>query len=327
VDLPVHGFFETDDILGSYETVMRKIKIVIFVFLGLGILIGFLFLLVSLLRPKLAGIHIESNPASAVFLNGQEVGRTPYENTREQGEVIVKLVPDSFETPLVPYETKINLVAGVQTVIKRDFGETDDASSGEIISFEKVDSNQTSLAVVSIPDSSEVLIDEKERAFTPHRTSSLLPGEHTLSLSSEGYRERTVAVRTHEGYKLTAVVKLAKVEGEQGEDAEIQPEPEVQEAEEKTAVKRIKILSTPTGYLRVRNEPSTLGTEVGRVEPGKTYDLLETDEKTGWYKIKFSNSQEEEEKAGWITNQYAEVEGTATVSPTRKPSPTLQPTP
>ncbi len=307
---------------------MRKIKIVVFVFLGLGILIGFLFLLVSLLRPRLAGIHIESNPASTVFLNGAEVGRTPYENTREQGEVIVKLVPDSFETPLVPYETKINLVAGVQTVIKRDFGETDDTSSGEIISFEKVDASQTSLAVVSIPDSSELLIDDKERAFTPHRTSSLLPGEHTLSLSSEGYSERRVEVRTHEGYKLTAVVKLAKVEVEQGEDAEVQPEPEVQEVEEKTQFKKIKILSTPTGYLRVRNEPSTLGTEVGRVEPGETYDLLETDEKTGWYKIRFSNSQEEEEeKTGWITNQYAEVEGTVTPSPTRKPSPALQPTP
>jgi len=307
---------------------MRKIKIVVFVFLGLGILIGFLFLLVSLLRPRLAGIHIESNPASTVFLNGAEVGRTPYENTREQGEVIVKLVPDSFETPLVPYETKINLVAGVQTVIKRDFGETDDTSSGEIISFEKVDASQTSLAVVSIPDSSELLIDDKERAFTPHRTSSLLPGEHTLSLSSEGYSERRVEVRTHEGYKLTAVVKLAKVEVEQGEDAEVQPEPEVQEVEEKTQFKKIKILSTPTGYLRVRNEPSTLGTEVGRVEPGETYDLLETDEKTGWYKIRFSNSQEEEEeKTGWITNQYAEAEGIVTPSPTRKPSSALQPTP
>lgn len=300
---------------------MRKIKIVIFVILSLGVLIGLMFFIVNLLRPKLAGIYIESNPSSSVFIDGQEVGRTPYENTREQGEVVVKLIPDSFEVPLAPYEAKINLVAGVQTVIKRDFGESDDTSGGEIISFEKVEANQSSLAVVSIPDSSELLIDEKERAFTPHRTSSLLPGEHSLTLSAEGYSERRVAVRTHEGYKLTAVVKLAKLTEMQKNDDGVKPEQEVQKDEESPSGEKVRILSTPTGFLRVRKEPSTLGVEIGQVEPGNTYDLIETDEKTGWFKIKF------EEGDGWITNQYAEPVGVSTPTITGKPTITSTPKP
>lgn len=302
--------------------VVRRVKIIILVILGLSSIIGLTFLVVNLLRPKVAGIYIESLPSATVFIDGQEVGRTPYEQTREQGELIIKLVPDSFETPLSIYEAKVNLVAGVQTVIKRDFGETEDMSSGEIISFEKVDPSQSSLAVVSIPDSSELLIDGKERAFTPHRTSSLLPGEHTLALSADGYKERVLSVRTHQGYKLTAVVKLSKAASLQGKEEEVQTEKEDEGSEEIAGTSKVRILETPTGFLRVRKEPSTLGIEVGQVKPGESYDLLTTDEKTGWFKIKF------EEDEGWITNQYAEVVNEKlTPTPTKKPIPAISQVP
>ncbi|MCL4387028.1 PEGA domain-containing protein [Patescibacteria group bacterium] len=297
---------------------MRKIRILILVSLIIILLIGVVFLLVKYLSPKFAGIYIESNPTATVYIDGLELGRTPYEDTRKQGEIIIKLVPDSFETPLAPYETKVNLIAGVQTVIKRDFGATDETSSGEIISFEKIEGSQTSLAVVSIPDSSELIIDGKERAFTPHRTSSLLPGEHFFVIRADNYQEKKVDVKTHEGYKLTAVVKLAKSPMNEDQVSGSTEESEIQEEEKKIAQK-VKISSTPTGYLRVRGEPSTLGQEVGKVEPEKLYDLLETDEKTGWFKIRF-----EEEKEGWISNQYAEVIESAKVSPT--PTPTAKPT-
>ena len=190
---------------------MKKIKIASYVVLGLVLIIALVLVLFNILKPKVAGIHIESEPLATVYIDGVEDGRTPYDKKdKTPGEYVIKLVPDSFNTPLAPYETKVNLVAGVQTVIRRTFGDTDETSSGEIISFEKIEKDQVSLAVVSIPDSAELVIDANERAFTPHRTTSLLPGTHTLTLSADGYREKNVDVRTHEGYKLTAVVKLAK---------------------------------------------------------------------------------------------------------------------
>lgn len=285
---------------------MDKIKISLFVVIGIVLVLLMVFFAVRQFKPKVAGIYIESTPVAMVYIDGTEVGRTPYESTQKPGEVVVKLVPDSFDIPLAPYETKVNLIAGVQTVIKRSFGETEETSSGEIISFEKIDKNQVSLAVVSIPDSAELLIDGSERAFTPHRTTAILPGVHSLILKTDGYQEKGVDVRTHQGYKLTAVVKLAKI----AKDQEVQEESQKEtgeEAADETKYGKIKILSTPTGFLRVRNEPSTLGKEVGTIKPDETYDLLETDQKTGWYKIKFVHESLEEETEGWISNQYAQI--------------------
>lgn len=59
----------------------------------------------------------------------------------------------------------------------------------------------------------------------------------------------------------------------------------------------VKILDTPTGFLRVR--ASIGGSEIGQVTPGETYPLVE--EKSGWFAITF-----EEGKTGWISSDYAE---------------------
>jgi uncharacterized protein YgiM (DUF1202 family) len=61
---------------------------------------------------------------------------------------------------------------------------------------------------------------------------------------------------------------------------------------------KVIILSTPTGFLRVRQDSSITSTEISQINPGETYSLLE--EKTGWYKIKLTDGKE-----GWISSQYA----------------------
>lgn len=294
---------------------MKKIKTASLVTLGVILVILAILFLFNILKPKYSGIHIETTPLATVYIDGVEDGRTPYDKKdKKPGEYIIKLVPDSYNAPLAPYETKVNLVAGVQTVIRRSFGDTDETSSSEIISFEKIDKNQVSLAVVSVPDSAELLIDGSERAFTPHRTTSLLPGAHTLTLSANGYQEMKADVRTYEGYKLTAVVKLAKSMEQDVEDANLGG---AEEETDKESVEMVKILSTPTGFLRVRSEPSTLGEEVGTVEPDEEYELIEEDEETGWYKIKFIDSETNEETEGWVSNQYTEkVETEDELTPT-----------
>ena len=266
-----------------------------------------IFFLVGYFKPKGAGILIETNPSSTVFIDGIQVGVTPYEDIHKPGEVVLKLVPDSFDKPLAPYEAKVNLVSGVQTVVRRDFGEMPDGAAGETASFEKVGRNETSLSVVSIPDSAQVSIDGVVRAFAPYKTSAISQGEHELIVSAQGHQDRVIKVRTQNGYKLTIIVQLAPG-GEPevaGLDESLDSEVEEEEIEPQTFV---VVGDTGVGFLRVRVEPSTLSEEIGRVTPGEKYVYIEEDEKTGWFKIIFAEGEEGlPAQSGWISSQYAEL--------------------
>jgi hypothetical protein len=276
----------------KFDTV-SKLRLSILIILGLLLLIGVVFFVVGSLEPKVSGIYINTNPPSTVWLDGRQVGQSPYrDNTIKPGETIVKLIPGSFDVPLMPYETKISLVPGVETVVRYDFGDSDETAAGDIVSFEKNATNETSLVAISTPDSAQLIIDGNIRAFTPHKTSSVLPGEHQLVFSSQGYLDRTVKVRLFAGYKLTAIVKLAKTKV-----SSLSPTPTPQTEPVKDEV---EILSTPTGYLRVRSQASSTADEVGKVNPGQRYPLISIDSKTGWYEIEY-----EKGKNGWISNQYA----------------------
>ena len=300
---------------------MKKLKAISIVLIVAGFIIGVVLFVVGSFKPKSAGITIESIPASSVIIEGEQVGRTPYSGTRKPGEITIKLIPESFEAPLAPFETKVTLVAGIETVVKREFGETDETSSGEIISFEKIGGKEASLSVVSIPDAAQISIDGSIRGFAPYKTSSIVPGEHQVIVYAPGFTEKSFSLRATEGYKLTAVVKL-KPNGE-----EILPEEG--DSPEEPKQEEVEILSTPTGFLRVRSGPSTAGEEVAQVEPGDRFPYLETDEDTGWFKIEYADGEE-----GWVSNQYAkkvepgeEDKEEPSPSPTPTASPKPSPTP
>jgi uncharacterized protein YgiM (DUF1202 family) len=305
---------------------VRKVRILALIVVALVLAIVAVLFFVGYFKPKGAGILVESVPTSNVYIDGEQVGRTPYKETRTPSEITLRLVPDSFDEPLVPYVTKITLVSGVETVVRREFGNTDEVSAGEVLSFERIGGDEASLSVISVPDSSQLAIDNTTRAFTPYKTSALMPGKHTLRVSSSGYSERLIDLKTFKGYKLTAIVQLSLSNLPQ-EEEEVVVEEEVDEVVVEILV---EILSTPTGFLRVRSEPSTLGKEVGQVEPEDQFVLLEEDEETGWYKIEFEEGGEDEEaKIGWISNQYARKiggEGEEEVESTPTPSPTPSPT-
>lgn len=258
-------------------------------------------------NPRNAGISIQTNSKATVFIDGVRVGTTPYEATRKAGEAVIKLVPQVSSHPLSPFETKVTLVSGIKTVIRRDFGDTDDTSAGEIISFEKGNSGEVSLAIISIPDSAQVGIDGTAKSFAPYKTSNITAGQHQIVISSQGYQDRSLMVNAYAGYKLTAIVKLAIG----GASASPSPSPTP------TTKTYVQILSTPTGFLRVRDNPSTTANEIAQVKPGQKYPLTDEDAKTGWFEIEYLPG-----KFGWITNQYAKkVEQTTISSPTPTATP------
>lgn len=59
---------------------------------------------------------------------------------------------------------------------------------------------------------------------------------------------------------------------------------------------RLKITSTPTGYLNVRDLPSPQGKIIAKVLPGEVYTYVTA--KNGWYEIMLNN------QLGWVSGQY-----------------------
>jgi hypothetical protein len=295
-----------------------KLKIAAISASSVILILALVFFLIGYFRPKSAGINVQTTPTAAVYIDGEMVGRTPYEGTVDPKEVIIKLIPESFEKPLAPYETRVNLVSGIETIIQRDFAESEANASGAIISFEKDGGKEVAIAIISQPDSAQVTIDGQVKGFTPYKSSNITEGEHTIAVSAPGYQEKSLTVHTYEGYKLTSEFKLAP----QAESLEVEeeiPQP-VEEEIEEDKEEMVEILNTPTGYLRVRAEPTTGSSEVGRVDPGQTYKLIEEDSTAGWYKIEYVEGKE-----GWIAKQYAKKVADQAGSLTPTPRPTASP--
>ena len=288
--------------------VMRKLKIIGISFLLSALAIAITFFVIGYLKPEKAGLVIDSEPKTLVYINGQEVGRSRYETTINPGDVVIRLVPQDTSLSLTTFETKVSLVSGIKTIIKREFGPTEELSGGIIVSFEKTVEDEAGLAIVTIPDAAQITIDGQIRGISPYKNPSLTEGEHNLVISISGYEPRTEAIRTYKGYKLTAIVKLKKSE-QVLETPQPNPSPVVEKV-------KVKILTTPTGFLRVRNEPTNSSFEVGQVESGEIYEVLEEDLEAGWVKIELSGGSE-----GWISNEYTQKIQKATSSFTPSPSP------
>lgn len=236
-----------------------------------------------------SGLQVNSEPQATIFLDGQHLGQTPFEDKNlKSGEFILKLVPESKDL-MNPWEQKIKLNPEALTVVNHKFAESIDLASSEILTFESLTNKKLiSLAIISSPDGALVKLDGITRGFTPISLEDITEGDHLILISLPGYLEKEIRAKTVLGRKLIINVKLAQEKIEQ----EATPS-----AEEKTSP-YVEIKDTPTGWLRVRLGPSTAATEAAKVNPGKKYSLL--DEEKGWYKIEY-----EEGKEGWISGQYA----------------------
>lgn len=273
---------------------MNKVKKIAFVLGTIFILLAAIIFTIGLLNPENAGIQIETTPQAIVFVNGEQVGRTPFTGTYKPGAVTVKLVPESPDKPLEPYEVNIDLVSGIQTAILRQFGQFSADSSGAIVSFAKETSGATSISVISDPDASQVLIDGAASGFTPYKKVNVSEGDHIVEVVHPGYYSKSLTVKSEKGYNLTVSIKLAV------NPAEVEPEPQDVEPEEVKEI--LKILATPTGFLRVRSGPSASDEEVGRVEPEAEFEILEKSADETWYKIEYVEGKE-----GWISAEYTEI--------------------
>lgn len=275
----------------------KKILSTLLAILGIS-LTGFVLLsFLGLFNEQESGILVESNPNAKVYIDNVEVGSTPYESNLKAKEITLKIKP-SYDGLLVmdDYETKINLVPGIRTIVKRTFGFDDESTSGVVVSFEKIGGQSSFVTVVSTPDNAEIVIDNRRYGYTPLRVN-LPAGDHTLSVVLDGYIGKTLPIKVYKGFKLTASVKLAKSEVvERQELAEVL-------SVETASLSMIKINKTDIGFLRVRSGANTGFPEVGQVKPNERYDVIEEGENGKWFKIRFLNT-EGVETEGWVAAEF-----------------------
>lgn len=233
-----------------------------------------------------SGVLIESEPAAVVYINDQEVGNTPFESNLKPGEITIRIKPFSEDVILDDYETKINLVPGVRTIVKRVFKQTEEYSSGAVVSFEKMGGKESYLTVVSVPDNSQVVLNGKILGYTPLRVK-IDPGDHNLTVVSNKYLDKTLPIRIYAGYKLTASIKLAKSDNL-----------EVESKVETVDLGRLRVNDTDTGFLRVRQGNGTNFQVVSEIKPGEEYQILEISSDENWYKIMVGESE------GWVSAEF-----------------------
>lgn len=302
---------------------MRKI---VFILLTLLVLSGVLYFFYRVFFSGESGkgaLQVTSIPEATVYLNNEKIGVTPLcicgsdigENTRgiaslgmlfgkdvgdnllPTGEYTIRLVPNNSN--FSEFQEKIIIGKNVMTVVDRTF--SDGAKSeGSVISLEKLHSDEKAeLLVLTIPDNASVVLDGERVGDSPLHKTDITDSNHELLISKNGYTDKAVRLKTASGYKLVAKIYLGVNEQALGS-----PEAATGSAQldNEVASLMVKILPTGTGFLRVREGPSTSDQEIGRVTPGETYVLL--DEEDNWFEIEF-----EEGETGWVSSDFAEEIG------------------
>lgn len=236
-----------------------------------------LVLAVNLFWPAKAGIVVSSDPPAVVFVNDSNVGKTPFEGMFAPGEVVVKLLPEGSKGV---FETRVNLVAGVKTIIQRQFSNNNDNSAGFIGTFEKTDPKKTLVSVVSVPERAQVLIDGQLRGTTPLFLDDVAPGKHEITVMATDYIGKTVSARFYKGYKFIAFF-------------EIVPRTSLGVAKRKSE-EYVQLKERTKG----KEGPSTTSVTLRDLEENIDYLVLEKSEDGKWYKLKVSDD------AVWVESSF-----------------------
>ena len=159
-----------------------------------------------------------------------------------------------------------------------------------------LDKKKLELEVVSFPSGSKVELDSNDVGKTPLLYKSPTESDHMLRITKDGYRDKTVRIRTPYGYRLTVIAYLGVASATDLLDT---PTPITTLTPSPSAgISKVQIMDTPTGFLRVRSSNDINSSIITTVAPGETYPLIS--EQTGWFEIKLTDG-----KTGWVNTQYA----------------------
>lgn len=228
-----------------------------------------------------SGISITSNPNGAqIFIDGTDVGNTPYENKdMEVKEYLLKIQKENSN-----WQGKVKLVNGSLILLNRELSPEVASSAGEILTLDK----GRGITVISNPSGSDVEIDGKVYGKTPI-TVDITPGDHIVVVGHTNYIKRSIKANLPQNYNLTISVDLALSEA----DLASVSTPVI------STTPMVIVKKTPTGFLRVREKPTTASKEIAQVKPGDELVLLE--EAGNWDRIKLQGGTE-----GYVSTVYVE---------------------
>lgn len=282
-----------------------KAKLIILLFLLL-LFVGFVAVRFFILdKQNTTGkIKIVSSPISNVFVNNVAEGKTPFENKYKVGEYILKLIPEGTASDTASWQGKVNIYKNALTYVNRELGTSDLTSAGEVFTTTKMEkppksANLGEIYVETEPQGAIIYLDNDEKGISTLLMQDVLKGDHELSVFMPGFLRRTQKINVDSGYRVNASFKLA-IDESSPESKKISPTGNNKIASESSVIQKTSIIikDTPTGFLRVRAEPSISASEEAQVKPGQKFNLL--DEQSGWYKINYEDS-----KSGWISAEYA----------------------
>lgn len=275
---------------------MKKLLI----FLALFIFLGILFYGIAYFRAttSFGALKVKTNIKSKVYLDNNFLGATPLckgdhncddKEGIKTGEYFLKIVPE--DSSFIPFSVKIPIHKDVLTVVERMFLPSS-MSHAFVLTLERISPRQPQMLLTSLPSGALAFIDGNLVGNTPLLLEKLETKEHEVQIQKYGFAKKTLKVNARPFYKLV-------VFGILGTQPPIETIPLAAPATVATQSGSIKITKTPTGFLRVRQEPSLSSREITKVYPEEVYPYLE--ERQGWLKIQLKDSA-----TGWILETYAE---------------------
>lgn len=257
-----------------------------------------------------AGLQVITNEIDAsLFLDDQYLDKTPYINKKiKPGNYNLRVQPD--DSSLVPYDIPITLNKGTITVVEWQPNISLETSGGTIYEMKK--SGDTTLEFQTIPNNAILTLDDGIKQFSPLILQDVAEGNHSFEVSLPSYLTQQKAVNVIKNHHITLTIILAKELN--APTNEIEKNIEATDEAEQTSLlgannqEKVQILNTgffvnEKEVLRVREEPSTSGKELGFAEVGKTYPFKE--KVTGWIGIEFEN------QVGWVSDQYSQKVSTS----------------
>jgi hypothetical protein len=264
-------------------------------------------------------IVITSVPDATVFIDSQAYTKTPAHFSLPPGEYSIKLIPivhdaESTASARVSWQGTVRVTRNTTVQVQRELSSTENESSGEIVSIARPEQNPLAgrgeIKVLTEPFGAKVSLDNEDIAVSPHVIANVVPGIHEVSVSLPRFKRRSVQVRVYPGYQTVVDFQLGldqqfetrlglvtvPTAGASSSSLPIIPTAEPTQVRPK----KVEILDTPTGFLRVRSEPNLAGREITRVKPGEKYDYL--DERRTWIKIKLDLGE------GWVSGEYVRKE-------------------
>lgn len=241
-------------------------------------------------------ISVVSEPSQAtVFIDDTEAGKTPYSSSvLIDGEYDLKVVAPGYEPQVARVKIKNNykLNVSVQLFLVPVSDKPSTVSGSKIVYDLSSDNNDL---VLDLPSWVKGIIYwNKTRSATLKFSyyldylggvygmdGNVLAGTDSISLKA-GDSVAYLGRKVDNGMTKEALGALSRFVGV-----------------DVAGGKRVKVLETGLGWLRVRSEPSLNGKEVGKLNTGDMVSVLE--EKAGWMRVSLLDNT-----SGWVSATYVQ---------------------